>query len=272
MRSPSHSLRFLAFNPRFSTLNDPAIHQAFACVIAQEGLVSQLNGQAAPLESFVLPAEIQWSNPDTALPCKGADGAARIEQAVQILKSAGYTWKKEPAANAAGSGLTLPNGEAFPNVTLIVSSEDDVRVAAAAYVQQQAQKLGIPLSARAISSIDLNYAVLGSQSYEMALLGWHVSSYPGYLCDWFGEGNQFQYAETQIMSLCGNLQGTSNLDNARQQVFKIQSILVQELPFIPLYSGVTFDAYRNIKYPFDQVLDGLSGVFGAPELAIPVNQ
>jgi ABC-type transport system substrate-binding protein len=130
--------------------------------------------------------------------------------------------------------------------------------------------LGILLTVRSVPSVELNYAVLGSQNYNMALLGWHVSSYPGYLCDWFGEGNQFHYDGNPIKSLCDNLKVTSDLDTARQQVFAIQSILAQELPFIPLYSGVTYDAYRNVTYPFDQALDGLSGIYGAPALAIPV--
>ena len=71
------------------------------------------------------------------------------------------------------------------------------------------------------------------------------------------------------MSLCNNLNVTSDLDTAHQQVIEIQSVLAQELPFIPLYSGVTYDVYRNVTYPFDQVPDGLSGVYGAPDLAIP---
>jgi ABC-type transport system substrate-binding protein len=163
----------------------------------------------------------------------------------------------------------LQNGQVFPNVTLLAPTDDEVRMAAASYIQHQAQMLGIPLTARSVSPVELNYVVFGSQSYDMALLGWSTSSYPGYLCDWFGAGNQFHYVGNQIMSLCNNLNVTSNLDTAHQQVLEIQSVLAQELPFIPLYSGVTYDVYRNVTYPFDQVPDGLSGVFGAPDMAIP---
>ena len=270
MKSSNHSLRFLVFNPLSTALNDPAIHQALACVIAQEELAGRLNGQVEPLESYVLPAETPWSSTNAPLPCKGLDDPSRFEQAVQILKSAGYTWKQEPSANATGQGLTLRNGQAFPNITLIAPADDEVRMAVASYVQHRAQMLGIPLTARSVSPVELNYVVFGGQSYDMALLGWHVSSYPGYLCDWLGAGNQFHYVGNQIMSLCNNLNVTSNLDTAHQQVFEIQSVLAQELPFIPLYSGVTYDVYRNVTYPFDQVPDGLSGVYGAPDLAIPV--
>jgi ABC-type transport system substrate-binding protein len=132
--------------------------------------------------------------------------------------------------------------------------------------------LGISLTAKPTSSVELNYSVLSSNSYDMALLGWRVSGYPGYLCNWFGEGNAFHYDESQIYSLCDSLNATNDLPAAQKQIYEIQAILARDLPFIPLYSSVTYDAYHNVTYPFDQVLDGLSGIYGAPALAIPATQ
>jgi ABC-type transport system substrate-binding protein len=199
------------------------------------------------------------------------DDPSRIGQAVQILKSAGYSWKQEPAANTAGQKLMTPDGGTFPIITMIVSSEeDDERTAAASYIQHQMHELGVTLTVQPVSAVELDYSVLGSQGYETALLGWHVGSYPGYLCDWFGVGNRFNYSGNRIRALCAGLEGTSDLDVARQQIFEIQAILAQDLPFIPLYSGVTVDTYQTVTYPFEQVPDGLSGVYGAPALAKPV--
>lgn len=269
MKSPTHKLQFLVINPLSVGLNDIAVHLALACVIDQEELVSHLNGQAVLLESFVLPAESSWNNSDASLPCKGLDNGSRIAGAVQLLKSAGYTWMQEPQASVAGQKLTLPNGQAFPNINLLVPASDDARTAAGSYIQHQARMLGIPLTAQSTTSIELNYSVFNDDRYDMALLGWRVSSYPGYLCDWFGDGNPFHYNETQVKPLCDTLSVSSDLSVARQQVLAIQSLLVRDLPFIPLYSSATYDAYRNFTYPFAQVVDGLSGVYGAPALAIP---
>jgi ABC-type transport system substrate-binding protein len=141
---------------------------------------------------------------------------------------------------------------------------------AAMYVQQQARLLGIPLTAQGVGADEINYVMFSSHVYDLAIVGWKVSAYPGYLCDWFGDGNPFHYDESQIKSTCEALNSTSDLDVARQQVNEIQSNLAQELPFIPLFSDLTYDAYRNVSYPFDHVLDGLSAVYGAPSLAIPV--
>ena len=66
------------------------------------------------------------------------------------------------------------------------------------------------------------------------------------------------------------MESTSDLETARQQLTQIQERLAEQLPFIPLYSGLTHDAYQGIRYPFEQVLNGLSGVYGAPSLALPL--
>jgi len=49
----------------------------------------------------------------------------------------------------------------------------------------------------------------------------------------------------------------------------LQSILAEDLPFIPLYAVLNYDAFQHVTYPFDSVTGGLSGVYGAPSLAIP---
>jgi hypothetical protein len=45
---------------------------------------------------------------------------------------------------------------------------------------------------------------------------------------------------------------------------------MEDLPFIPLYQVMQYEAVRNVAYPFEGVLDGLSGLYGAPSLAVPV--
>ena len=53
-------------------------------------------------------------------------------------------------SESAGQNLLLSNGEPFPKVTLLAPSEDEdaLRYAAAKYIAEQAQYLGIPLLCR----------------------------------------------------------------------------------------------------------------------------
>jgi hypothetical protein len=61
----------------------------------------------------------------------------------------------------------------------------------------------------------------------------------------------------------------SDLGSARDEVLAIQSILAEDLPFVPLYTENTYDVFQNVEYPFGVVSGGLSGLYGAPSYAIP---
>jgi ABC-type transport system substrate-binding protein len=115
----------------------------------------------------------------------------------------------------------------------------------------------------------LQYAVYSSQKYDMALVGWRLSEYPGYLCEWFGVGARFENPASRLGSACEALALEPDLEAARVQVFEIQSILTEEVPFVPVYEQGTQDVFQNVTYPFEGVLGGLSGLYGAPSYAIP---
>ena len=268
--SPTLSLHFLAFNNSNPIWGDPALHQALTCMLNTKPFTSQLSSDVDILASFVAPSDKAWGNSTISLPCNGFDVSSRSTQAIQILKSAGYSWNVLPSESTNGQGLALPNGSAFPQITLMISSFPEQDDPIGNYVQQQFSLLGVPLAVQpVVTAEDLHYFVFSSHQFDMALLGYNVSEYPSYLCDWFKDGNPFGYHSDRLQSACEALNSTTDLTMAQQDVYQIQSILAQDLPFIPLYSDITYDAYQNIKYPFDSVLSGLSGVYGAPSLAIP---
>jgi hypothetical protein len=266
--SPSRSVRFLAFQPGSRVLQ-AAIRQAIACMIDQQALVGELDGRAAPLSSFVPWDEGVWSDPDMTLPCHKMNEAARLASAAEILKGAGYTWQQDPGPQTAGEGLTAPDGKLLPAAQLWTPQGDDLRASAAAYVERQARRLGIPVTAQSVSRETIDYGIFNTQRYDMAIVGWRVSAYPGYLCDWFGDGMPFHHDHKRLTATCNDLRSTSELDTARAQIREIESILAEDVPMLPLYSDLTYDAYRNVVYPFTRILGGLSSVYGAPGLAIP---
>ena len=269
-RNMTRSARFLAFNHANPYLADPALHQALACMIDQETLAEELGEDVVPLPGFVL--DDFWRSEEISLPCAGETGDARLEQAVKVLKAAGYSWSNEPASNVDGRELKDPNGNVLPGFTVLTPEHDPLRAEAAIYIAQQAEILGLTLEVQISNSDDLLYAVYGSGDYDMALLGWRLSAYPAYLCEWFmpSEQNPFSYNGSRLKSACEAWGQTSDLEQAKAHVSEIQSILMGDLPLIPIYAEVRYDAYRNIRYPFDNVVDGLSGLYGAPALAIPI--
>jgi ABC-type transport system substrate-binding protein len=276
-RNITHSARFLAFNHANPDLAEPVLHQALACMLDSQALMERLGGNAAPLAGFAV--DDFWRQGGASLPCSGATGDARLTEAIRLLKVAGYSWDREPASGLSGSGLKGPGGNVLPTFTLLTLEQDLMRERTAQYIAQQAEILGLLIDVQIASSDELLYVVYGSGNYDLALLGWHLSAYPFYLCEWFMplDQNPFAYNGSRstlgggewLASVCEAWSQVSDLDMAKTYAFEVQSALMEDLPLIPLYTGVRVDAYRNIRYPFANIVDGLGGLYGAPGLAIP---
>lgn len=267
---PTSSARFLVFNPLKTSLASPALHLALNCMLDRNSLAADvLKNQAIPLDAFVLSS--QWHDGNVKNPCADMDRAARIQYAVSQLKDAGYAWTQEPDKDNPGKGLTLVNGEKIPELKLLApsSAEDSLRASAAVYISEQAQYLGISLSVQETSLNDIVYAVYSSKIYDMALMGWRLSQYPSYLCEWFGAGTVFLNNSDQFKSTCDALAVESDLEMVKKSVSQFESSLMSDMPFIPLYSVAAGDVVQGVSYPPGQVLNGWNALYGAPSYAIP---
>ncbi|MBM3126517.1 MAG: hypothetical protein FJZ87_15845 [Chloroflexi bacterium] len=266
-RNRSLSEHVIMINPSKTSLADPAFRQAFFCAIDRLTLAGA--AIANPLELFIPQGNGNWVNKEAKVAC--GDEPGRMG-AVNVLKSAGYAWTREPTAEAGGEGLILPDGNPFPEITLLAPSEsiDALAAQASRSIEQNLRDIGVPLTVEIVEARDIRYEVFSSKQYDLALLGWRASLYPGYLCGWFGPGGQLDYGSVDLESACGALQIESELDAAHQHLWVIQSILARELPFIPLYAGIAYDAMRGIRFPFETSLGGFTGMYGAPAYAIPV--
>ncbi len=268
--NPSSSARFLVFHPAKPQFADRAFRAALSCLIDREELVRDvLGGKAFPLEGFIVSP--QWRSPSLSAPCAGMSRSQRTEAAAQMLKDAGYSWKARPAAERAGRGLKTPQGETFPPMVLLApnAETDPQRYAAAQYIAQRAQYLGIPLSVRPAAAEEILYAVFSSQKFDAALLGWRLGEYPQYVCDWFGGGDPYLYAGDSFAAPCAALSAEADLDSARRAFQRLEANLASEQAFIPLFLAARAEAYRGLAYPSAALLNGWSGLYGAPAYAMP---
>jgi ABC-type transport system substrate-binding protein len=262
--SAKNNIRFIVFNPLNSALANVAVRHALMCMI--------LPARFTVLEAqgFVLRVNNYWLNPEAEISCADVSDSS-LNYAVQLLKSAGYTWTQEPTKDTPGSGLSMPDAQPFPAIKILSLSKDkdSLEAEAANIIAEQVSQLGVSITVDEKSPQDIRYSVLSSKQYDMAILNWNLSLYPGYLCDWFGEQGQFYYGSDRIKSDCEALNVESDLAAAQKDAFDIQAVLAQDLPFIPLFTDVHYDAYRNVHYPFESVLGGLGGLYGAPSYAMP---
>jgi ABC-type transport system substrate-binding protein len=271
MTSPTRNLRYLVFNARSSTFKDAVIRRAIACMLDPEAVANDLGNEAMALTSFLAPGPDPWTSNEAELPCSGLDADSRLKEATGMLKDGGYRWTVEPSPGQDGQGLKGPDGKPVPGSAMMYPAGDDLRANAAGYVETEAKLLGIPLTATRVPEDSIDYAVFSSGDYAAAIVGWQVSPYPGYLCNWFGDGGPFDYGTRSVTSACDELSRTADLASAEQKLAAVQQSLANDVPMVPLFAETRTEAYRNVAYPFDEVLDGLAGTFGAPSLARSAN-
>jgi peptide/nickel transport system substrate-binding protein len=260
-----NDIRFLIFNPE---LDDVALRRALACLIDPVRLANErLDEGIIPALGWIPPENIGWHSSVISPPCAGMDADTRLAEAARILQKAGYAWEQEPSPNQAGSGLRTPSGEDFPSINILAQQEASSRSVAASYIAEAATQLGVPVETKLISTDDLFFAVYGGGNYDLAIVGWSLSLYPDYLCDFFAVGNPYHYSNPAIDAKCAELTITSDMTRSRQLFFEIEVLIWDDIPAVPLYSSKVIEAYRNISLPFENYLGGFAPtLYGVPGL------
>ena len=262
-----NDIRFLAFNHHQNLWDDVSLRRALSCLIDPEFIAKNiLEERVVPALGWVAVENTSWHTSVISPPCAGLDADARLAAGTRILQKAGYVWSQEPSPNHAGSGLLLPSGEEFPAIRLLAPREDSSRTKSAFYIEDAMRKLGIPLKVEVLSADDLFYAVYGIGDYDLAIIGWNLSLYPDYLCDFFGSESVYGYENALVNEKCADFSTLSDLALAREKLFEIEVLLWDDLPAVPLFSTKVIEAYRNFALPTGDYLGGFAPVlYGVPK-------
>ena len=287
IENASDGMRYLGFNFRKQPMQEKAFRQAVATLIDKEFITSTvLQGVALPMYTTVPEGNQAWYNPDVPLIGKGLSRGERIEQAVQMLKDAGFTWETEPRVSEdgrfveqVGEGLRMPNGEPMPRMDILAPSPgyDPLRSTFAIWIERWLNEVGIPVRADLTGFNLIVDKVFTNQQFDMWILGWGLSLYPDYLEAFFHsrhsglEGhNAGGYNNPEFDRLADELLAETDVEAARQKVFEMQAFLAEDLPYVPLFDTPLVEAYRSdrIEYPYTQALGGLQDASGLTTLVL----
>ncbi len=277
---------YLGFNVRKEPMNIREFRQAVAIMIDKEFVTQTvLQGAAIPAYSMVPSGNAAWFNADT--PSLGANlsRGERLQQAVELLKSAGFTYEEEPEISEdgnfvakAGKGLKLPDGSDVPALTIIAPSAgyDPLRATFAIWIERWLNDVGIPVRAN-LTGFNVIVGVLFSdtvqEDLDMWILGWSLSLFPDYLEVFFnsrhapeneGGYNWGGYANPEFDDISFSLLSETTIEGARDKVFQLQNFLAEDLPYVTLFTIPKLDSYRpaSVEFPYTEVLGGLEGVGG----------
>jgi ABC-type transport system substrate-binding protein len=274
--NPSNGYRYIGFNYRVPPLDDIAVREAVGILVDRE-FVSDviLQGQAVPVYGTVPEGNAFWFNPDVPKLGQGLSREERVNQALAVMKEAGYTWDVEPvwdedgaAVNPKGSGLKLPDGTPFPEVRLSAPSAgyDPLRSTFAIWIGTWLNEFGIPVDVQLFGFNLLAGKIFDDQDIDIWILGWGLTPFADHLAAFFdcdqaelGGFNAGGYCTDEFQALIDQFNLETDLDAARDLVFQQQILLAQDLPYVPLFTTPVVEAYRSsaIEFPYTEEVDGL---------------
>ncbi len=275
IRSPSMNPRYLGFNLDESPTRYKAFRKAIAYILDMNFLAKRvLNNAILPIDSLIPPTNPYWYNPSVEIVDESLRTVDRWKKAVYILKRAGFKWIVEPLFKGnelvrEGRGLISPNGEYVKELKLLAPNEsyDPLRSIVAVYLETWARKLGIPVKAYLMDFKAIVQKVWYERDFSMYILGWGQVLTPEHLISYFKSDSVFNsshYANPKYDELCEKLL-ESDLKTARKVAFEMQKILAEDIPFLPLFVPILWEAYRdNLMFPYTEVEGGLQAVQGLP--------
>ncbi len=277
----NNGVRYMGFNVRKAPMNITEFRQAVSTVIDKEFVArTVLQDAAIPVYAMVPEGNGFWHNADVPKYGQGLSRGERISQAVELLKSAGFTYEEEPQISEDGNfiakrgkGLMMPDGTPVPEMTLLAPSAgyDPMRSTFAIWVERWLTDIGIPVRAHLTGFnviVDQLFSDTVAEDLDMWILGWGLSIFPDYLENFFnsrhspeigGGYNWGGYANDQFDELSLGLLSETTIEGARDKVFQLQEFLAEELPYVPLFTTPKLDAYRpsRVEFPYTSVLGGL---------------
>ena len=280
LENANNGFRYLGFNFRKAPMDNKAFRHAVATLIDKEFLTSTvLQGVAIPMYTTVPEGNGFWYNPDVPLIGKGLSRFDRTAEAVKLLKEAGFTWEKEPKVSEngtveqAGEGLKMPNGEPMPKLEILSPSPgyDPLRSTFAIWIERWLNDVGIPARARLTDFNVIVEKIRDPDGFDIWILGWGLSNFPDYLEAFFhsrnaeGDGlNRGGYSNPEFDTLADALLSETDLNAARDQVFRMQEFLADDLPYVVLFTTPLLETYRNdrLKFPYTETLGGLQSTNG----------
>jgi ABC-type transport system substrate-binding protein len=267
------ALYYMGFNVRKAPFGDVNLRHSIATLIDKDFIVSRiLQGSGIKMRSIVPPGNRFWHCPDVPLYGGGMTREERIRKACQILRDAGYAWEVPPVNEAGkvvkGEGIRLPNGRPMKKFTILTppADYDPTRAMCGMIIQGWLQEVGIPVSSKPMAFGALIQQVKVRRQFDSFILGYgNLSLDPDYIRNFFHSRNDT--ARGRNMSGYRNPdfdriadESATTMDRSKRQklIRDMQKIILQDVPYIPLYNPELVEAVRKDR--FDGWVEMLGGI------------
>lgn len=274
-------------------------------IVNKEALAQAvLGGAVFPGYTIVHPDLPMWHNPDVFRPGwnegEPMTEAERFMSAIDTLTSAGYTWERAPVIDPEsedpvaepGLGLTMPDGVAVPELSILVTSlgHDPYRATFGLWIEQWLNELGIPATTESDEFEDVVSTVFNpttfaeAQAWDMYILGWAGANpaLPGQLLVQLfhsrgdpvtgGGLNSTGFSDPDFDAAADAFLAAVTVEEAQKWTWEMERIVQQQLPYLVLFRLPVIEAYHTrVQFPVETIRGGHSGLPNAWPAAVRIS-
>jgi peptide/nickel transport system substrate-binding protein len=276
------ALYFMGFNVRKKPFDDVNLRRAIAVLIDKEFIISRiLQGYGIRMDSIVPPADKYWFCSDVNCYGSGLDRKERIKKAYQILRNAGYTWEVPPVDKnghvVPGKGIRLPDGQPMEQFTILTppADYDPLRAMSGLMIQEWLRAMGMPAFSKPMAFGALLEEIKGRHEFDAFILGYgSLSLDPDYLRNFFLSSNDKPrgwnmsgYKNLHFDQLADQSASEMNPEKRKKLIWKMQKILMEDVPYIPLYDPTLIEAVRKDTFSgWVNMVDGIGNIWSFCEV------
>ena len=248
--SQKSALYYVGLNLRRAPFDDIHFRQALATVIDKEFIIKRiLHDYAVKMDSVVPPSNTFWYCPDVRRYGEGLGRDERIRRAYRILQEGGYSWEVPPVNGkgevVTGEGIKMPDGREMRGITILTppADYDPHRAMIGIMIQEWVKMLGMDAVSRPMPLGAMIHHVKTRHEFDCFVLGYgSLSLDPDYLRNFFISTNSKPkgwntsgYHNPEFDRIAEASARTLDREKRRQLIWAMQKMVMEDLPWIPLY-------------------------------------
>lgn len=257
------ALYYLGLNLRNKPLDDIHFRKALSVIIDKDFIVERiLHDYAIKMDSIIPPGNTFWYYPDVPRYGENLSREDRTREAYEILKNAGYTWRRPPVNDKGevveGQRIMLPDGSPMGRMTILTppADYDPHRAMVGIMVQEWLRMVGIPAVSRPMPLGSLVQQVKTRQKYDCVILGYgSLSLDPDYLRNFFLSANAGPkgwntsgYNNPRFDRIANESANTLDPEKRQKLIWEMQRMVMEDLPWIPLYCPNLAEGVRTDRF------------------------